>query len=204
MVNGAAVIQPGTRVQPGDVVTVDGKEVTPEAQKVYIAFYKPPFVVTSVSDPQGRETVADYFTHTDLRVYPVGRLDYESEGLLLVTNDGAWADRITHPRNDIEKEYFIRLRGELTPQKRKVLEEGVMLEGHRTYPARIEHVVTGEEVSSLHITIHEGRNRQVRKMLEAVGCEVVYLKRVRIGPVRLGELKPGMRRELTAEEIQSF
>ncbi|MDD3243186.1 MAG: pseudouridine synthase [Eubacteriales bacterium] len=203
-INGQTVETQGVRVMPGDRVEVDGQAVTPEAEKVYFAFYKPPFVVSSVADPQGRETVADYFTNTSLRVFPVGRLDYESEGLLLVTNDGAWADRITHPRNDIEKEYFIRVKGKITPQKVQVLREGVMLEGHRTYPAKVEHVVAGEEVSSMHVTIHEGRNRQVRKMLEAVACEVVYLKRYRVGSVGLGELKPGAKRELTPEEIAAF
>jgi 23S rRNA pseudouridine2605 synthase len=203
-VNGAVVVEMGVRVVEGDAVTVDGKPVKPSEQKVYIAFYKPPNVVTTASDPQGRATVADYFKESNFRLFPVGRLDYETEGLLLMTNDGEWANRVAHPSFNLEKEYFVKSKGILEDREIKALETGVMLEGRRTWPAKVANVRRGGMVTQFHIVIHEGRNRQVRKMVEAVGHEVVFLKRVRIGNILLGDLKAGEWRNLSEDEIKSL
>lgn len=203
-VNGAVVTEMGVRVQSGDAVAVDGKPVAPAEQKAYIAFYKPPFVVTTASDPEGRKTALDYFKDFELRVYPVGRLDFETEGLLLLTNDGNWANRVTHPSFNLEKEYLVKVNSPLEDAQIRVLEAGVMLEGRRTWPAKVLNVRRGGMVTQLNVVIHEGRNRQVRRMLESVGKEAVYLKRVRVGNVLLGDLKPGQWRHLTEEEIKGL
>jgi 23S rRNA pseudouridine2605 synthase len=202
--NGSVVSEQGLRVRPGDRVAVDGKPVRPSEQKAYIAFYKPPNVVTTASDPQGRSTVLDYFKDLDLRLFPVGRLDYETEGLLLLTNDGDWANRVTHPSFNLEKEYLVKVNGAVEDAQIKALEKGVMLDGRRTWPAKILNVRRGGMVTQMHVVIHEGRNRQVRRMLEAVGREVVYLKRVRIGGIALGDLRAGEWRYLDQEDIQSL
>lgn len=203
-VNGAVVTAMGVRVFDGDAVAVDGKPVKPVGQKAYIAFYKPPNVVTTAHDPQGRATVADYFMDSKLRLFPVGRLDYETEGLLLMTNDGEWANRVAHPSFNLEKEYFVKARGTLEDREIKALEAGVMLEGRRTWPAKVLNVRRGGMITQFNIVIHEGRNRQVRKMVEAVGHEVVFLKRVRIGSILLGDLKAGEWRNLNEEEVGSL
>ncbi len=194
----------GVRVNPGEDVRVDGKPVTPAEQKVYIAFYKPPNVVTTASDPEGRRTALDFFHDLGVRVFPVGRLDYETEGLLLMTNDGEWANRVTHPSFNLEKEYLVRVRGALDEGQIQALETGVMLEGKRTWPARVSYVRREGQITMLHVTIHEGRNRQVRRMLEAVGREAVFLKRVRVGAVLLGDMKPGQWQKLDENEINAL
>jgi 23S rRNA pseudouridine2605 synthase len=203
-VNDVVIAEMGVRVQPGDRVAVDGKPVNPIEQKAYLAFYKPSSVVTTTSDPEGRGTVLDYFKEFNSRLYPVGRLDYETEGLLLMTNDGDWANRVTHPSFNLEKEYLVKVNGAVEDSKIKALETGVMIEGRRTWPAKVLNVRRGGMVTQMNVVIHEGRNRQVRRMLEAVGHDVVYLKRVRIGTVLLGDLKPGQWRHLSQEEIQSL
>lgn len=203
-VNGAVITEMGVRVGPGDVVELNGSRVDLPERKVYIAFYKPSNVVTTASDPEGRKTVLEYFKHYEIRLFPVGRLDYETEGLLLMTNDGEWANRVTHPSFNLDKEYLVKVKGTLEEAQVKALESGVMLEGKRTWPARVLNVKRGGVVTQLNVVIHEGRNRQVRRMLEAVGREVVYLKRVKIGNVDIGELKPGEWRELGEEEIKSL
>lgn len=203
-INGSIVTEMGVRVQDGDAVAVDGVPVTPAEQKVYIAFYKPSNVVTTASDPEGRQTAVSFFKDLGVRVFPVGRLDYETEGLLLMTNDGDWANRITHPSFNLDKEYQVKVKGTMEDGKLRVLETGVMIEGKRTWPAAITNVKRGATITQLNVTIHEGRNRQVRKMLEAVGHEVVYLKRVRVGSVQIGDLKPGQWRHLNNVEIQEL
>lgn len=203
-VNGAVVTEMGTRVLPGDAVAVDGKPVTPAEEKVYIAFYKPSNVVTTAADPEGRKTALDFFRDYKCRVYPVGRLDFETEGLLLMTNDGEWANHVTHPSFNLDKEYVVKVNGVLDEKELHVLETGVLIEGKRTWPAKIHHVHRGDTYTQLNVVIHEGRNRQVRRMLEAVGKEVVFLKRVRVGSVLLGDLKPGQWRNLSEAEINNL
>ncbi len=203
-VNGVVVTEMGIKVSPGDRVEVDGAPVGAREEPVYVAFYKPSNVMTTAADPEGRQTVLEFFRDLPQRVFPVGRLDYETEGLLLMTNDGPWANRITHPSFNLDKEYLVKVKGQLEDAQVRALENGVMLEGKRTWPARIHTVRRGGIVTQLNVVIHEGRNRQVRRMLEAVGHEVVYLKRVRVGSVLLGELKPGQWRLLTSDEVDSF
>ena len=202
-VNGETVTEMGTLVQEGDVVTLDGERIQPEEKKVYILYHKPAGEVTTVSDDKGRETVLDRFRDLPVRVYPVGRLDYDSEGLLLLTNDGELAQRLTHPSCEVDKTYLVRIVGSLTKEEHDRLRRGLYMEGdeRRTWPARVGIVRTGEVWSDVLVTIHEGRNRQVRRMMDAVGHRVVMLRRVRFGPLELGGLRRGEWRELTAEEI---
>ncbi|MBO4299322.1 MAG: rRNA pseudouridine synthase [Clostridia bacterium] len=200
-VNGTTVTEMGTQVEEGDRVTVDGRAVRPEKTKRYIMYHKPAGEVTTASDPEGRKTVLSHFEHMRERLYPVGRLDYDSEGLLLLTNDGDLTNRLLHPRNEVDKTYVARVGGELTIEQVKTLRGGVVLDERRTSPARVQVTKREEDYTYVTVTIHEGRNRQVRRMFEAVGLEVLALKRVGFGPLTLGDLKRGQWRDLTPEEI---
>ena len=203
-VNGAVVTQMGTQVEEGDRVTLDGQLITPEARKRYILYHKPAGEVTTVSDDKGRETVMDRFSDFPERIYPVGRLDYDSEGLLLLTNDGELAQRLTHPSCEVDKTYLARVTGNPTGEELERLRRGVFMEGdeRRTYPADVRVVRDESLYSDVLVTIHEGRNRQVRRMFDAVGHRVLLLRRVRFGPLELGALRRGEWRELTDAEIE--
>ncbi len=205
-VNGQTVSEMGTQVEEGDVVTLDGEVIRPEEEKRYILYHKPAGEVTTVSDDKGRETVMDRFRDLPVRVYPVGRLDYDSEGLLLLTNDGALAQRLTHPSCEVDKTYLARVTGQPTPEELERLKKGVIMEGdeRRTWPARVKVLRTGELWTELLITIHEGRNRQVRRMVAAIGHQVVLLRRVRFGPLDLGGLRRGEWRELSEGELKKL
>lgn len=201
-VNGAVVTEMGTQVDPdADTVTVDGVPVRPEAEKHYIAYNKPVGEVTTVSDPEGRATVLDRFRDYPVRLFPVGRLDYDSEGLLILTNDGDLMNRLLHPSFGIPKSYLTRVSNHVTDEEIYKLRKGVMIDGRMTSPAEVRLIRHDAFSTELLITIHEGRNRQVRKMVSAIGHQVVRLKRVRFGPVLLGDLPSGMWRKLTDEEI---
>jgi 23S rRNA pseudouridine2605 synthase len=190
----------GRRVDPASArVEVDGVPVSVRPGLVYYLLNKPPGVVTTASDPQGRPTVVDLVPR-EPRVFPVGRLDAATEGLLLLTNDGDLAHRLTHPSFGIEKEYVAHVEGDPSPGDVRRLREGVDLEDGRTAPARASRVAPGV----LRLTIHEGRNRQVRRMCEAVGHPVVRLVRVRIGPVADRRLPPGRWRPLTTDEVRAL
>ncbi len=201
-VNGQLVTQMGTLVGPGDRVELDGREIAPEAKKRYILYHKPAGEVTTVSDEKGRDTVMDRFSGLPERVYPVGRLDYDSEGLLLLTNDGELAQRLTHPSCEVDKVYLARVSGNPSNEAIERLRRGVFMEGdeRRTYPADVRVVRDEALYSDVLVTIHEGRNRQVRRMFDAVGHKVLLLRRVRFGPLELGGLRRGEWRELTGEE----
>lgn len=193
----------GTVIDPEkDIVEYGGKQISlPQQEKLIIAFYKPQGVVSTMSDPQGRPCVADYFRDMQERLYPVGRLDFDSEGLLLMTNDGELAYRMMHPKFSVEKTYLVHCDGILRREERETLEKGVLLDNRMTSPA----VVTKPQSiryghSSFFITIHEGRNRQVRRMVAAVGHKTLLLRRVKIGPIELGSLSQGKWRKLTNEE----
>lgn len=202
-VNGTVVTELGTKADPEkDRITVDGKPVRPETVKVYILLYKPTGYMTTLKDPEGRPVVTDLLKGIKERVYPVGRLDYNTEGLLLLTNDGAWANRLAHPRHEVEKEYLVKVRGKASPEQLRRLAAGVELEEGRTAPAKVTPIHESEKNSWLSITIHEGRYRQVRRMCEAVSLSVVRLKRSRYGFLDLGELKPGEYRLLTVVEAE--
>ena len=202
-VNGEIISQMGAQVEEGDRVTVDGQLITLEERKRYILYHKPAGEVTTVSDDKGRETVMDRFADMDVRLYPVGRLDYDSEGLLLLTNDGELAQRLTHPSCEVDKTYLARVTGNPSGEALERLRRGVFMEGdeRRTYPADVRVVRDESLYSDVLVTIHEGRNRQVRRMFDAVGHRVLLLRRVRFGPLELGALRRGEWRELTEEEI---
>lgn len=196
----------GRSVEPEqDRVELDGKPVQKEQRRTVILLYKPRGVVSTSSDPEGRRTVQDYFREIPERLYNVGRLDLNSEGLLLMTNDGALANRLTHPRYGVEKTYYAVCDGRLTASEAARLTNGVELEDGVTAPARVDAVrMTQRGDTSFLITIHEGRNRQIRRMLEAVGHRTLRLKRERFGPLSLGTLAPGEWRKLSDEEIKKL
>ena len=196
----------GRSVEPEqDRVELDGKPVQKEQRRTVILLYKPRGVVSTDSDPEGRRTVQDYFREIPERLYNVGRLDLNSEGLLLMTNDGALANRLTHPRYGVEKTYYAVCDGRLTASEAAKLTNGIELEDGMTAPARVDAVRTTQRGdTSFLITIHEGRNRQIRRMLEAVGHRTLRLKRERFGPLSLGTLAPGEWRKLSDEEIKKL
>ena len=202
-VNGTVVTEMGTKADPDhDMIVVDGKPLMVTAMKRYILLYKPSGYMTTLNDPQGRPLVTDLLKGVSERVYPVGRLDYNSEGLLLLTNDGDWANRLAHPRYEIDKEYHVRVQGQVTPQQIARLSAGVTLEDGRTAPATAGVLKESEQNTWISVTIHEGRHRQVRRMCEVVGLSVVRLRRNRYGFLNLAGLNPGEFRELTTEEAK--
>jgi pseudouridine synthase len=203
-VNGAVVDELGARVAAGDEVALDGRLVQPEASHVVIAYHKPMGEIATSSDPLGRATVMDRFRDYPARLYPIGRLDYDSEGLLLLTNDGALTERLLHPRHGVIKTYLARISGGITQSALERLRAGVDIGDGQTAPADARLIRRSQSESVLLMSIHEGRNRQVRRMCEAVGFPVTRLRRVRFGPIQLGELKRGGWRELTAAEIESL
>ncbi|MBA3231626.1 MAG: rRNA pseudouridine synthase [Acidobacteria bacterium] len=211
MVNGTTVTELGTKADPdADDIRVDGRRLKPPKGRRYILLYKPRGYMTTRSDPQRRPTVIDLLTKGGVRdyVYPVGRLDYDSEGLLLLTSDGDLAAKLTHPRHGVEREYHVRVRG--VPEERQLerLARGIVLEGRRTTPAEIQLHKTLEAESGpqavLAVIIREGRNRQVRDMCDAIGHPVVRLRRVRIGPITDAHIRPGEFRDLDAREIKAL
>jgi 23S rRNA pseudouridine2605 synthase len=190
----------GRRVDPAtDRVELDGVPIATRPGLVYYLINKPAGMVTTAADPQGRATVVD-MVPDEPRVFPVGRLDADTEGLLILTNDGDLTFRLTHPSFGVEKEYLAHVDGQPKPGAVKQLRTGVQLDDGRTSPARVS--LVGPNV--LRITIHEGRNRQVRRMTAAVGHPVRRLVRTRIGPLKVGSLKPGQWRELTTEEVRAL
>ena len=190
----------GSFVSDGDKISVDGKRVANKPKNCYVLLNKPKGCVTTVKDDRGRKTVMD-FVDVKARLFPVGRLDYDTEGLLILTNDGDLANRLTHPSSEIGKTYIARISGELSEAERAKLEKGVLVDGVMTAKARVKILEKDVHHTRCEITIHEGRNHQVKKMFEAVGKEVEFLKRVAIGDLRLGGLKRGEYRFLKDEEV---
>jgi 23S rRNA pseudouridine2605 synthase len=200
-VNGDVVTKPGTLAGERDRVEVDGVPVQPHPQAAYLLLHKPVKVVTTMRDPQGRRTVAELLPKGSPRVVPVGRLDYDTSGVLLLTNDGELAHLLTHPSFGVEKTYRATVRGRLTPEAAGRLAAGVRLEEFKAAGARVRLVSASRDRSVLDVTIHEGKNRQVRRMLEAVNHPVLSLTRLRFGPLTLGSLPPGRVRPLTPREL---
>lgn len=194
----------GESVQGEETVLVDGKRVSPQRGTYVYALYKPAGVLSTCRDDRGRATVMAYFEGAPARLYPVGRLDMDSEGLLLLTNDGALAHRLTHPSFETPKTYFVAVRGCVGDDALQTLRAGVQLCDGRTRPAKVELLKRQPRASKMRITIHEGRNRQVRRMCETVGHSVLQLRRERIGKLTLGALRPGEKRLLTPQEIQAL
>lgn len=189
-----------------DVLRVDGKIIAPASlQRTYIALYKPRGWVSTLSDELGRKCVADLTAELGRRVYPVGRLDKDSEGLLLMTDDGDFANLVTHPSSKIAKTYRVTVHSDVTQEALIALTTGVELDdGEKTAPARVGVLVRQPGRCVLRITICEGKNRQIRRMCQAVGLEVVRLKRIAIGPLRLGMLAPGEFRQLSKAEVKAI
>ena len=189
-----------------DVITVDGERVyyNPKKQMMYIMLNKPRGYVTTLDDELGRKCVTQLVENVGERVYPIGRLDKNSEGLLLFTNDGNFANGVMHPSKHITKTYRVTVRPSITDEQLVALSEGVEIDGRKTFPAVVNVISEQPGRVVLQMTISEGRNRQIRKMCEAVGLEVARLKRNAEGPLKLGMLKPGEWRELTAEELRAM
>ena len=184
-----------------DVVALDGERLVLSEKRWYLALYKPRGVVTTMQDERGRKCVAQLVGDLGSRVYPVGRLDKDSEGLLLMTNDGEFANQITHPSHHVAKTYRVTVRPGITERQLNSLSTGIVIDGKMTAPAKVRVLEQQGERVVLEIILFEGRNREIRKMCEALGLEVARLKRIAIGPVRLGMLRQGTYRELTKEEI---
>lgn len=202
-VNGKRISEMGVKVEIGaDTVSVDGEEISAVKKKYYIMLNKPAGYLSTVSDDFDRPTVIDLLSEEiKTRIFPVGRLDFETEGLLLMTNDGDFAYRVTHPKFELGKTYIATVGSGLTIAGINKLRRGVRLEEFKTSPAEVELLDSDANGAGVKITIHEGKNRQVRRMFEAIGCRVINLRRVSIGKVEIGNLPEGRWRYLTSHEI---
>jgi len=214
-VNGNMVSELGTKVSLRDHIQVDGNPVYRSEELHYYLLNKPVSVITSVSDPQGRPTVVDLMKDVPVRVYPVGRLDYETSGLLVLTNDGELAHRLMHPTYGVEKTYRVWVQGPISINALEALRQGVLLEDGNTAPAKVERVSgvfngtntksKGNHLEVLEVTIHEGRNRQIRRMFAAIGYPAVKLERIRFGSLTLeNSLCKGAYRALTTDEVKEL
>ena len=201
-VNGEIVTELGTKVSTNDHVEVDKVPIYKE-EPVYYLFYKPTGVITAVSDDRGRKVVTDYFPEVEQRIYPIGRLYYNTSGLLLLTNDGEFANSLMHPRYELNKTYIAKVNGIPSKSDMNKLANGIVIDGKKTARAnaRIKEIDKDKQKAIVELTIHEGRNRQVRKMLEAINCPVDKLKRERYGFLDLGNLQPGESRPLLKKEV---
>ena len=204
-VNGKVVTELGIKVSSQDKIVVDGIPIERE-EPVYYLLYKPRGVISSVSDDKGRKVVTDFLKEVGKRIYPIGRLDYDTSGLLLLTNDGEFANLLMHPRYEIEKIYIAKVKGIPTRDKLKLLEKGVKLDDGMTAPAKVKLLSADrrKKTAIIEIRIHEGRNRQVRRMFEAIGHQVVKLKRERYAFLDLKGLNPGDFRELSPHEVKQL
>ena len=204
-VNGVTVREAGLKIQPGkDRVTVDGREIIPANKPVYIMLNKPVGYVSTVRDQFMRPTVLDLVKGVKGRIYPVGRLDYDSEGLILLTNDGNFAYGLTHPRHKVDKTYMVVVQGRPDRIEIDRIRSGVEIDGRMTSPADIRVESVQGNKTTFRVVIHEGRNRQVRRMFEAIGYTVVSLKRTGIGKLQLGTLAPGKWRSLEDREVKDL
>jgi len=187
-----------------DIITVDGETISKSENKVYLALHKPRGFVTTMQDEKNRRCVADLVRDAGERVYPVGRLDKDSEGLLLMTNDGNFANAIMHPARQVAKTYRVTVRPGITEDQLIKLSTGIVIDGKKTAEARVKVVTQEGERVVLEMVLYEGRNREIRKMCEAIGLEVARLKRIAEGPVKLGMLKQGTYRSLRKEEVKAL
>lgn len=203
IVNGILVQELGMQVHPDrDRIEFDNKEISIPQNKIYILLNKPVGYVSTVRDPSNRKTILDIIRSVDERIYPIGRLDYDSEGLILLTNDGGLTYKLTHPKHGIEKEYIAVIQG--IPSQKEIIafKNGLVIDGYRTSQAGFKRIKINQGNTLVQITIHEGRNRQIRKMCDAIGHPVISLKRIRIGEIYLGDLPLGKWRFLTKGEVQ--
>lgn len=203
-VNGNIIEELGFKVNPfEDIVEYDGRVITKEERKVYIMLNKPEDVITSVKDEKDRKTVID-IVKVNERIFPIGRLDYDSSGLILLTNDGELYNKIIHPRVELDKKYVAVVKGEVSLDDKEKFESGIDIGGYITAPAKLKMLEYShrKDLSTIEVCIHEGKNRQIRKMCSAINHEVISLKRVSIGNIRLGQLKKGEYRYLNDEEMK--
>lgn len=200
-VNGAVMREPGYDVKDGDKVSVNGRIIEKKQKLVYVLVNKPMGMVTTASDDKDRATVMELVRDIDERLFPVGRLDYNTTGALIMTNDGELAYRIAHPKHELGKTYRALVKGVLSEERARKLRNGIDIGGYVTRRAKVKIIKGGANSTLVEITIHEGKNRQVRKMFAAVGNPVQELERTAIGDIRLGHLKEGHYRKLTREEI---
>jgi 23S rRNA pseudouridine2605 synthase len=200
-VNKKIVKEPGIRIDPeNDVVKLDGEKLKPVKQWVYIVLYKPAGYITTTSDDRGRPTVMDLIG-LNARLYPVGRLDYDTEGVLLLTNDGYFANLMMHPSREVFKVYLVKVDKPVQPRDIEKLRKGIVIDGRPTARAEVK-IIENSDYRCLRISIHEGRNRQIKRMFEALGYRVVKLKRIQFAGIGLGGLKPGQWRYLTVDELK--
>ena len=200
-VNGRPVLEPGTRVDPErDTIRVDGSRIPPPRRHVYIVLNKPRGVISTMDDPEGRETLTDYVPSKP-RLFHVGRLDTDTEGLLILTNDGDFTHRMTHPKFEVQKTYLVEVEGFTDNKTLKTLGKGLRLDDGPIKPDKVKLVSRTDTKSLLQITLHSGRNRIVRRMMDSIGHPVRRLSRISIGPVKLGQLQVGQTRELTSAEL---
>ena len=203
-VNGVTALI-GDKVNPKhDKVTVSGKKVVSVKKNVYIMLNKPRGFITTMNDEHDRKCVAELVKDINTRVYPVGRLDRESEGLLIMTNDGEFTNALTHPSKHVSKTYRVTIRPTITKEQATEFRNGIEIDGRMTAPADLRVLETQENRTVVEVTIYEGRNRQIRKMFEALGIEVARLKRTKVGNLKLGMLKQGAYRHLTEDEVSSL
>ncbi len=203
-VNGVLIKELGTKVDEKALIEIDGVVLGKEEKKYYL-FYKPEGVISSTKDPKGRKTILDYF-EVDERIYPIGRLDYDTSGIIFLTNDGEFANSMMHPRNEIDKVYTAKIKGIIDGYSIKKLKEGILLDGYKTSSAKVKlkRINKKNKTSIVEITIHEGRYHQVKKMFEKVGYPVISLKRERIAFLDLTGLKKGEYRRLTIKEVKKL
>ncbi len=203
-VNGAEVLQPGRLLVPGDRLAVSGRAVAWEggAPHELWALYKPKRCVSTLSDPQGRRTVKDFFPRTDQRLFPAGRLDYDAEGLLLLTNDGELAQRVTHPSYGMARVYLVKVRGNVAGATLRKLARGMVLDGRMRRPARTRILHTVNDKTWLEVVLREGIQNHIKKMFQAVGHPVLKIKRYQVGPIELGDLRPGQSRKLGRADME--
>lgn len=208
-VNGQVAASPGDWIDPEkDQIEVDGRRIWRDTEKIYILLNKPPGYLSTTADHRGRQTIMDLLPPVDNRIYPVGRLDKDTEGLLLITNDGDLTYRLTHPKHHVDKVYLVWVTGSPSDESLDKLRRGIILEDGMTAPALAQREACRGRFqtcpSCLRITIHEGRKRQVRRMCAAIGHDVLKLKRIQIGPIHLGDLRPGDHRHLSKEELAAL
>ena len=201
-VNGNTAI-PGMDISENDNIFIDDEKIKTniDEKKVYFMLNKPLEVLSSSSDNRGRKTVVDLIK-TDKRIFPVGRLDYMTSGLILLTNDGELFNRIVHPKSEIYKKYYVKIFGEIKKEEIEELKKGVLLDDGKTLPVKISGIKYDKNKTSMYISIREGRNRQIRRMIEKFGYKVLMLKREKIGELSLGDLPEGKYRELTVQEVE--
>jgi len=204
-VNDEIILEMGFAVDENtDVVKVDGTIISTNETKLYFAFNKPRRVIASAKDEKGRQRVLDFFDSIGARVFTVGRLDYDSSGLILVTNDGEFANRVTHPKYECYKTYEAKIAGHISKDMELKLKNGIVIDDYKTAPAKIKITQVSANSQQMEVVIREGRNRQIRKMVEFAGARVDALARTAIGPIQLGSLRTGEYRELSHDEVQYF